>query len=51
MAEAVYFKGMLFADVFEELCNFIDLNWHMVVDLDDHADGLGFLEVEVFELA
>ena len=51
MAETIYFERMLPANVLEELCNFIDLNWHVVVDLDDHADSLGFFEVDGLKLA
>ena len=37
VAEAEYFDAVLFSDVLNELCNFIDLNGHVVVDVDDHG--------------
>ena len=37
VAEAVYFDAVLFPYILNELCYFIDLDGHMVVDIDDHG--------------
>ena len=50
VAEAVYFDAVLFPDVLNELCYFIDLDGHVIVDVDDHSQRLRSFVLYFLEL-
>lgn len=47
MAKSIDIKFVLIPDRVEELSNFIDLNRHMIIDLDDQSNCFGIAIVNL----
>lgn len=50
MTESIYFKRMLLTDIVQKLRNLVNLDRHMIIDLNHHSDRLRILIVYLLQL-